>query len=393
VIGGGAKISLLRARDGHGTAPVTQIELFFDLVFVFAITQLSQDLRTHLDPLGVLHAAILLAAVWWSWVCTSWITNWLDPDEQPVRLLLIALMLAGLALSISLPRAFSDRALVFAAAYVAMQLIRSVFMLWAVKNFDQSNYRNVQRFTLWFCLSAIFWIAGALLPAWRLYIWLAALALDIGAPAIGFWVPGLGRSATADWQIDSFHLAERCGGFILIALGESLTVTGETFSTEPWNAANSAAFLAAFLGSVALWWIYFDTAAERLSHAFAKSEDPGRVARAAYTYMHAVLVAGIIVAAAADELALVHPADKPSLGAALVTLGGPALYLIGNGIFRRMLAPKFPPSHLLGLVLLAALAVAAPYLNLLALAGATTATVVIVAAVGAVLHRRQMHHA
>ncbi len=138
-----------------------------------------------------------------------------------------------------------------------------------------------------------------------------------------------------------------------------------------------------------MWWIYFDTAAERTSHAFAKAADPGRLARSAYTYLHAVLVAGIIVVAVADEMLLAHPLHAASMAAILVTLGGPALYLAGNGVFRRMLAPRFPPSHIYGLVLLALLAMAAPFISLLLLAGLTTASLVFVAVVGSVLHHRQ----
>jgi low temperature requirement protein LtrA len=342
-----------------------------------------------LTPEGALQTLILFAAVWWVWVYTSWITNWLNPAERPVRLLLIVLMLAGLALSTSLPDAFGPRGLEFAAAYVFMQVGRSLFMLWAVKNFDAANFRNFQRIIVWLCLSGLFWLAGGALPDLRMGFWLIALALDLASPALGFWVPGLGRSPTADWDIDSFHLAERCAGFILIALGESITVTGVTFFALTWDVPDTIAALAAFLGAVALWWIYFDTAAEHTAQAFAEVDDPGRIARAAYTYMHAVLVAGIIVVAVADEQVLTHPAGRASASAALVTLGGPALYLVGNGLFRRMLAPRFPPSHVFGLVLLAFLAAVAPFVPLLALALLTTTSLIVVAAIGSILHHRQ----
>jgi low temperature requirement protein LtrA len=213
--------------------------------------------------------------------------------------------------------------------------------------------------------------------------------MDVISPAFGFFVPGLGRTPTTEWIINSFHLAERCAGFILIALGESITVTGATFYSLHWSGLSTAAFLTAFLGAAAMWWIYFDTAAERTAHAFAASADPGRIARAAYTYLHAVLVAGIIVVAVADELVLTHPTARADMAAALVTIGGPALYLLGNGIFRRMLAPKFPPSHIAGLALLAALAAGAFLLPLLYLAGLTSVILIAVAAAGSILHHRQ----
>jgi len=374
-----AATSYLRTRAGRGSAPVTQVESFFDLIFAFAVTQLSTALRTHLSALGFLHTLMLFAAIWWVWVYTSWATNWLDPRHRPVRLLLIFLMFLGLALSASLPGAFAHRGLDFAAAYIAMQLARNLFMLWALSRFDASNFRNLTRITIWFTASAPLWIAGGLLPpAFRTIAWAFALALDFAGPACGFFVPRLGASTTTDWTIDSDHLAERCAGFILIALGESITVTGGTFYTLRWTTPNAAAFAAAFLGAVALWWIYFDKAAERTAEAFAKSADPGAIARAAYTYTHALLVAGIIAVAAGDALVLDNPAAQVTLPVAFMVLGGPVTYLLGNGIFRRLLHPRFPRSHGYGILLFAALAFAAPYLNLLALAWAASLALVFV---------------
>ncbi len=384
----GAATSRLRKRDNR--APVTQIELFFDLVFAFAVTQLSAALRGHLTVLGAVHTGQLFAAIWWVWVYTSWATNWLNPDLRPVRLMLIALTLAGLALSMSVPDAFGPRGWVFASAYVAMQVGRDIFVVWAVKNFDPVNFRNMSRITVWQAAAGLFWLAGGIAPPTdRTWLWAAALAVDFAGPSFGFAVPGLGRSSTAEWAIDSFHLAERCAGFIFIALGESITVAGGSFFQLRWTALNTAAFITAFLGIVALWWIYFDSAAERTAAAFARSTDPGAIARAGYTYLHAVLVAGIIVVAAADAVVIDHPTADASTAAALVTLGGPALYLAGSGIFRRMLAKRFPPSHFYGLLLLAVLALLAPLLKLLALAMLTSATLVTVTILADILLRRQ----
>jgi low temperature requirement protein LtrA len=374
-----AATSYLRTRAGRGSAPVTQVESFFDLVFAFAVTQLSTALRTHLSPVGFLHTLMLFAAVWWVWVYTSWATNWLDPRHRPVRLLLIGLMFLGLALSASLPGAFAHRGLDFALAYVAMQLARNLFMLWALARFDASNFRNLARITLWFVASAAFWIAGGMLaPVDRTGVWLLALAVDFAGPACGFFVPGLGASTTADWTIDSYHLAERCAGFILIALGESITVTGGTFYALRWTAPNVAGFAAAFLGAVALWWIYFDKAAERTAEAFAKAADPGAIARTAYTYTHALLVGGIIAVAAGDALVLDHPGAPVTLAAGLMVLGGPAAYLLGNGIFRRLLHPRFPRSHGYGMGVLAVLALGAPVMSLVELAWAASLALVFV---------------
>lgn len=372
--------NLLRQRTPHAHGKVTFIELFFDLVFVFAVTQLSHSFLEHLSVAGALLTTLLLMAVWWVWIYTSWVTNWLDPETWPVRLLLLVLMLAGLVLSTSLPKAFESLGLAFAGAYAFMQVGRTAFTLWAVGTGNPGLVRNFQRILAWLTLSAVFWIAGGIAEGpVRLALWVVALAIEYLAPSVGFWVPGIGRSLTRDWNVEGGHMAERCGLFIIIALGESILVTGATFEKLPWTVAVVAAFAVSFIGSVAMWWIYFDTGHERGSHHISTSDDPGRLARIAYTYMHLPIVAGIIVAAVADELVLAHPAGHAEAPAIAVILGGPALYLLGNTLFKCVIAGRLPLSHLIGLALLAALLPLAWSLSLLALASATTAMLIVVA--------------
>jgi len=381
--------SLLRRHAPHDHARVTYVELFFDLVFVFAVTQLSHALLAHLTALGLLQAMLLMMAVWWVWIFTSWVTNWLDPDRTPVRLMLFALMLAGLLLSTSIPQAFGSRGLAFAGAYVFMQVGRCLFVLWALRADSPGNYRNFLRITAWLALSGVFWIAGGLAgDEWRLGLWLTALAIEYVSPSAGFWTPGLGRSTTTDWQISGAHMAERCALFIIIALGESVLVTGAKFAGLPWTATTVAAFLVAFLGSVAMWWIYFNIGAERASRNIAASGDPGRVARFSYTYLHLPLVAGIILAAVGDELVLAHPTGHTDARTSAVLLGAPAVYLLGNLMFKRATADSPAVSHMIGLALLAALIPASPALEPLAFSAATTAVLVLVAAWETVAFRR-----
>jgi low temperature requirement protein LtrA len=373
--------NLLRARRAHEHGRVTFIELFFDLVFVFAVTQLSHALLEDFTPAGALHAALLLMAVWWVWIYTSWVTNWLDPERTPVRLLLLGLMLAGLLLSTSIPEAFESRGLVFAAAYATMQVGRSAFVLWAVGRDDPGLTRNFQRIISWLALSGLLWIAGGLAEGnARFALWLVALLIEYLGPSLGFWVPRLGRSRTTDWNVEGHHMAERCALFIIIALGESILVTGATFSELDWSSTTVAAFVVAFVGSVAMWWIYFDTGAERGSAHIAGLSDPGRMARLAYTYLHLPIVAGIIVAAVADELILAHPtghADPTTIAAAL---GGPALYVLGTALFKATIARRVPLSHLVGLLLLALLVLVAAEMSPLVLGTAATVVLLLVAA-------------
>ncbi|MBU6449764.1 MAG: low temperature requirement protein A [Rhodospirillales bacterium] len=362
----GAPFSLLRRRDER--AQVTQIELFFDLIFVFAVTQISEFLRAHMSALGALQALMLFAAMWWGWVYTSWATNWIDPDRRPVKLLLLGLMFCALLLAASVPKAFGIRGLTFALGLSTMNLGRSGFMLWALKQHDSVNYKNFQRISVWLGTGALLWLLGGLLSEpFRIFLWAAALLVDLAGPANGFYVPGLGRSTTLDWQLDARHMAERCAGFVLIALGESITVIGANFSDLHWRPATAAAVTSALVSAAALWWIYFNDAAERTAHAFAHAEDIGKIARAAYTYVHGLLIAAIITIAAGDAFLLELPLQNASPGQSLILLGGPAAFLLGNGFFRRFLHPRFPVSHLYGLACLAVLTAISPWCSLLAL--------------------------
>ena len=351
------KTSLLRTRGRADSGKVGMIELFFDLVFVFAVTQLSHALLEHLSAMGWLQTALLLMAVWWVWIYTSWITNWLDPERMPVRISLFVLMLGGLLMSSSIPEAFGTRGLGFAGAYVAMQVGRPLFALWAVRHEDLARRRNFQRIALWAALAGVFWlIGGAADPAVRIYWWAAALLIDLAGPWLLFKVPGLGGSSTADWDIDGNHMSERCGLFVIIALGESLLVTGANFSGLEWSAANWAGFISALLGSIAMWWLYFDKGAELGHTHIAASKDPGRIARRAYTYIHMLIIGGIIVSAVADELSLLHP-DETSFAGICAMLGGPILYLLGNALFKWVSSDRSGPplSHVLGILMIMAL--------------------------------------
>ena len=370
--------NLLRSRASH--ARVTNVELFFDLVFVFAVTQLSHTLLEHLGLLGALETGFLLLAVWWVWVYTSWVTNWIDPDKSAVRLLMFALMLAGLLMSAAIPKAFEHEGLLFASAYVFIQLVRTAFMLYAVRRHDLLNYRNFLRIFAWLVVAAAFWIAGGFNhDGVRAGLWIAALTIEIVGPTVGFYTPGMGRSTTADWKVDGTHMAERCSLFVIIALGESILVTGATAAAQPATTSAICAFVVAFLGSVAMWWIYFNIGAERGSHHIAHSDDPGRLARAVYTYFHIPIIAGIVVCAVADELTIAHPTGHVTLADACVMLGGPALYLLGNVFFKRASAKYYPLSHLVGLGLLVIAAPFALHLTPLALGAATTGVLVLVA--------------
>jgi low temperature requirement protein LtrA len=372
--------ALFRRYEPNQHARVTYAELFFDLVFVFAVTQVSHTLLGRLTPLGALQTTLLFLGVWWLWVYTSWVTNWLNPERTPVRILLFVLMLGGLVLSTSIPEAFESRGLWFALAYSSMQVGRSAFLLASTPSGRNASRMNAVRILIWLATSAVFWIAGGFANGHaRLMLWAVALGIEYLSPAVRFWIPKYGASSVADWVIEGGHIAERCAGFIIIALGESIVVTGATFADLAWTTENVLAFASALVGSIAMWWIYFHKGAEAGSEQISKSSEPGRLARLAYTYLHMPVVAGIIVSAVADELVLKHPGGLSDLKTALAAIGGPLLFSLGTILFKLTFRGFLQLSHVAGIIALGILAWFAGAMSPLLLTLLTTAIMITVA--------------
>jgi low temperature requirement protein LtrA len=323
-----------RRRSAEAEQKSTTLELFFDLVFVFAITQLSHALLGHLTVAGAAKTLFLLLVVWWAWTYTTWMTNFMDPDSITVRVVLMAAMLASLLMAIAIPAAFGGRAWIFALAYVVLQVGRNAFVVWASP--AGSAIRNTfASILVWSVASGAFYVAGGFLgDGTRVALWLAALAIDFAGPVSLYWVPGLRRVVTDDWEVDSGHFSERFQLFIIIALGESIVITGATASNLQIDLARATAIAVAFIGSAALWWLYFSYVADIATRRLEQSDERGRLARDAYTYLHLPIVAGIIVSAVGDEIIIAHP-GRTLHGPELVALaGGPMLYLVGHLLFR-----------------------------------------------------------
>jgi low temperature requirement protein LtrA len=376
--GGGT--TLLRERTPHGHARVTYVELFFDLVFVFAMTQLSHGLAHHFDLMGAAQTLVLFLAMWCTWINTCWVTNWVDPNRLPTRLMLFTLMFVGLLASTAIPKAFGVDGLVFALSYVAMEVGRTAWMLRAIPADNLPLRRNFMRILVWVAMPAPFWIVGGMLPAGpRLACWAIAMAIWITGPILRFPVPRLGTSSTADWNVEGAHLAERCALFVIIALGESILVNGAISATLSATTVVVTAFAVAFIGSVAMWWIYFNIGEERGARFIAQHQDPGRIARVGYTYLHAPIVAGIVLAAVGDDFTLRHPTDPAGMKDAAAILGGPALYIAGLALFKRLSHRYLPLSHCVGFGLLVVLFPFAELLTPLGMAALAAATLILVA--------------
>ena len=371
----------LRARGTAQEGRITFGELFFDLIFVLTVIQLSHTLAGHFTLGGALEAVVLILAVWWVWIYTTWATNWLDPNKTPVRIMLFVLMFLGVVLSISIPYAFSGGGLLFAGVYVAMQVGRSGFTAFVMRREWPENSRNFLRITSWLALSAVFWIAGALVDHnLRVVFWLVALAIEYASPAVGFLTPGLGRSKVEDWEVSGEHMAERCALFVLICLGETILVTGRTVAAmELLDGFTVFLLVSAFTSTVAMWWIYFRFGQGEAARLIEQSPKPGRVARLAFTYAHIPIVCGIILAAVAEEFALDHPSGPVDIKTAAAILGGPIVFLGGNMWFKAVIRRQVPLSHIVGAGAVAGLAVLVPFAEPYQLFAATSVILVAVA--------------
>ena len=361
----------LRPR-GVGVQSVTPVELFFDLVYVFAITQLSHLVLDDLSVRGVAQAGFLLLVVWWAWIYTMWMANWFDPASPTIRLVLATGALASLVMAAAIPGAWGEHGLLFAGAYVALQVGRNAAAALHLPRGDR--LRDVfERLFVWSAAAAVLWLAGgAVAEEWRLLLWLPALGLELAAPAAGYWLPGRGRAFTTDWDIEGGHFAERSHLFIIIALGESVVVTGATASAAGLTATVIVCLVVAFAETAALWWVYFGATADDAIAEMRTCEDPGRLARDAYTYGYLPIIAGIIAAAVGQDLLIAHPKETLDGAGVAMVIGGPALFVLGESLFRWRITGTWNRERLATLGLLLLLVPLAAHISALALSAIAT---------------------
>jgi low temperature requirement protein LtrA len=330
---------------------VTPLELFYDLVFVFAITQVSHHLLEHLTWEGAGQSALMLLVVWWSWNYTTWVTNELDPESPVVRLLMIALMLASLTMAAAIPDAFGGEAALFVGSYLAIQIGRHTFLTFVAADRGTLERARAGRILVWFVAAGFLWVAGAVADGTaRTALWLAALAVDYAAPLALFRVPGLRTLGEDAWRVSTGHFSERFGLFVIIALGESIVLTGATISEAELTTATVGAFAVAFLTTAALWWLYFTYVARIAERRLELAANRTRMARDAYTYLHVVFVAGIIVSAVGDELVIAHPSEPLAGAEVAAVVAGPAIYLLAHALFRLRLTGTVSARRLGGAV-------------------------------------------
>jgi low temperature requirement protein LtrA len=355
--------SLVRPREvARSVAP---IELFFDLVYVFTVGQLSSNLIGDVSLRGIVETLILALAVMYAWFMTVWTSNWLDVGRRPVQLMLLALMFATLLMATSVSAAFGahvagvdlgdDRAGLFVIGYLAIQVGRTLFAVVAFR-----GHRLHQHFVnalAWEVGTGLLWILGVFANGdARLAIWTLAVFLTYGGVIAGHPLPGHRSPFSSDSQIYAEHLLERFRLFFLIALGETVLTIGKAFVDVPVDAERLIALAAAFLGTVSLWWCYFHRA-ERVGIDAVRSAGDGSRLVAFGNYSLVAMVIGIIGIAVGDELAIAEP-SYPLITTAMSVLifGGPALFLLAQLAFFHQATGEVSQSRIIACIALAFLA-------------------------------------
>jgi low temperature requirement protein LtrA len=318
------RIAVSRA-PGAGRV-VTPLELFFDLVYVFAIGELSQHLVELLDLRTGAETAVLALAVLYAWYMIVWGSNWLDPNRSPVRLLLLGLTFASLLMSTAITDAFDGRAWLFVAGYLFIQLGRSIFLIVVLRGRPQGEH--FVNDLVWELLAGALWVAGALTGHnARLVLWGLAVALSYVGVSLLHWLPGRGRRmALRHAELAGEHLIERFRLFFIIALGETVLTMGTAFAGGRVTFERLLALAISLTGTVALWWNYFERAEGIAVEATERPENAGPISWWGTVTLTLIVVA-LIAVAVGDELAIAHPGDDATLGFTVLTFGGPALFL------------------------------------------------------------------
>jgi low temperature requirement protein LtrA len=348
------------------------IELLWDLVFVFAVTQVTTLIAKDLTWAGFARGMIVLALVWWAWSAFVWAANAEDEESRPLRVVLLAAMMLVFLVGLALPHAFSGQAVLFALAYAGVRFLHLGLYAFAARR-GHARWSAISGFALTVTIGMALLIVGAFLSeGWQVVLWTAALLIDYAGPA---WLTrerlrGLQQVAVA-------HFAERYGLFVIICLGESIVEIGASATGQALDSDVVTVVAFGLVSTVALWWLYFDRFAAFAESRLRNHDDVVLAAADAYSYLHVAIVAGIIVFAAGMKVTI-DRVDHPLADAARLALcGGLVLYLLGNLAFRLRMGGATSYASVAGAVGLVAVylfgsALSAPWLT------AVTALVLVV---------------
>ncbi|WP_430497183.1 low temperature requirement protein A [Micromonospora trifolii] len=362
------------------------LELFFDLVYVFALVTLATVLADNLTWTGIVETLVLLLGFTMIWALTVWAADSVDLTRPIGQGQFIWVAAASLLLAALAADAYGDRRLLFATTYVVIHLSTTAYYVLVVSS--RRLPRRTIRIQIWEGIAGIGWIGGALVGgSGQLAIWALAVAVEYSAAVWGWPVPGIGRSRPRDWRLVGGRVAERYRQFVIVALGVSIFVTGTTFSMSEYTLERAWALLVVFTTIVLMWRIYIYRAGELLTDAIARSSNPALLTQSA-AVTHLIMVAGIVGAAVTSRLVVGRPLGETPPSWAAVILGGPALYLIGRGVLDFTVFGRISRSRSAGLVLLAAVAPATPLLPPVLVALLAMTVLLLIAAANLVSTRR-----
>ncbi|SCG60978.1 low temperature requirement protein A [Micromonospora inositola] len=338
------------------------LELFFDLVLVFAligvIGRMVPDLLS--DNVGVrwlalLYTVVLVLPLLWLWTTTAYITSRFDYRNGWIQLLVLVSAFGLLIMATSLYE-FEQRGASFAVVYVLLHIGRPLLLRPLLREHEEVRALYT-RLAIWASVSGVIWLAGAVMRGnYRLALWLIAITVDMVVARLGWPVPGMHRAPTSAWAMaSSRHLPERYQQLLLIALGETVLSIGLTYANHPATLAATTALVITFLSSVLMWRIYFYRAGQVLAEAVEMSSNKA-AAGGIVGVAHVLMVLGITATAAGSEIVLAHP-QGPSVPAWLmVILGGPAVFLFGRSRLERVVFNRLAVRRLVGIAALVLLA-------------------------------------
>ncbi|MBQ0977210.1 low temperature requirement protein A [Micromonospora sp. M61] len=334
----GGTAALVRRPDGSTRA--TLLELLFDVVFVASLALTSTLLAGHHSWSRAAMVLLMLTAIWWTWSVTSTTTEFYDPQQRPIQLILMVAMVGSVGMAASLPMVSDGHAMVFAISYVGTHVIRGIVLVTSLhRQRHRSAMIRATRFLFWFVVSGVFWITGAVSGTVNWGLWAIAITIDLVSAAARYPTPRVGRVPLDQYERTTGHLGERYQQFVILALGDIILVPTLQVSKGELAGLRVTALFGAFAMMLLLWQVYVFRAGELLeAGAGPKSGRPARVA----PYTHLVMLVGVVGTAASFDLVVTRPTGTTPVGWLLLIMGGPALFVIGRILFTLLISMVVP---------------------------------------------------
>ncbi|MEV1333724.1 low temperature requirement protein A [Micromonospora costi] len=321
---------ILRAPDTPRR--ISYLELLFDLGLIVALTRLSGRLSGAVNWDHALETVVLLAAIWWVWTVTAYTTDWYDPGQPLVQVIVLVVLFGGLLMSLAISSAFEGpNGIAFAGAYVGLHLFRGLILVSALRG-HALRVRPL-RVLIWFCLTGVLWLTGAFMPSSiQLAVWAVAIVTDVTVGFFGYPLPRLGRSGREELRVAGEHLAERYRQMFIVTLGEIILVGVRRYGDPPFVSLGTTGVILLFVMTVTMWRIYIVYVADHLATGIDKAISPGRFALVA-AWAHLIMVSGVVLVAAAGDIVTRDPTGETGPRTLAILVAGPVVFLAGRSLY------------------------------------------------------------